>query len=252
MSHYSAKCLISQKLEEASSNDEAIVLVGNPRHAIVVKLVRKDADGVAVKENLGDNVFCEFGVSLNGNVLARRVHGLYRAVIVAAERYGVGGEVGDNVGMHLVDSHFLQAKNFLAFGRQVNSGDGYFPALGVAADLASQSAAQDLVAKADANDAHAVRRERRLCVLDQLQDPRVIVKGVVARPGNQNRIDVVEGRVGVQVVDDAVAGNGQLVRELLGRRRDVAGALEELCEDGRVVADARAGLRLRRVGLEHG
>ncbi len=108
------------------------------------------------------------------------------------------------------------------------------------------------MAKADANDAHAARRERGLRVLDEPQDPRVAVKRVVAGPGNQNRVDVVEGRVRVEVVDDAVARNGQLVRQPLGRRRDVACALEELRKDVRVRADALAGLGLRRVGLEHG
>lgn len=96
--------LVPQEFEECSSDGKAVVLIGDASHAITVQFVCKDADRVAVEKNLGDNVLCELGVPLHGNVLAGSVHGLHGADIVAAEGHGIGREVGDDVGVHLVDS----------------------------------------------------------------------------------------------------------------------------------------------------
>lgn len=107
------------------------------------------------------------------------------------------------------------------------------------------------MAKADADNAHA-GLERLGGVLDELDDPRVVIKGCVSGAGDEDGVNVPERRVRVQVVDDVVARD---LQTLLGRQRRVRGAtrrVEERREDARVATELVARLRLRRVGFEDG
>ena len=108
--------------------------------------------------------------------------------------------------------------------------------------------------EAHAHDAHAARLERAPREFDETQDPRVIVKGRVARPCEQQGVDVVEVRIRVQVVDDVVAGDGdgQVVDGGRGRSKSARRGVEECGEDTGVVAVAGTGLGLWRVALEDG
>lgn len=77
---------------------------GRPLYRILVHFVGEDAHCVSVKQYLGDDFICELGVALNSNVFPREIHCLHGAEGVAAEGYGVGGKVLDNVAVHLVDA----------------------------------------------------------------------------------------------------------------------------------------------------
>jgi hypothetical protein len=71
-------------------------------------------------------------------------------------------------------------KDLLAFRRQLDVVNGRLPAVGVPADFDAHSAADDLVAKADADDADAVLGEDLGGVRDEGLDPGRVVEGVVA------------------------------------------------------------------------
>lgn len=93
--------------------------------------------------------------------------------------------------------HLVETKHLLAFVRQVDLCDGDFPPLVALADAGADSAADDLVAEAYADDANAAGFKGSLGEVDEFQDPRVVVEGGVARAREQEGVDVFEGRVAV-------------------------------------------------------
>lgn len=94
---------LPHELEKSAGNGHAVVRDGRPLHGIGVHLVAKDSNRVSVEENLGDDLFCELGVTLHADVSAGGVKGLNFADGVGAEGDRVGGKFGDDVAVHLVD-----------------------------------------------------------------------------------------------------------------------------------------------------
>lgn len=106
-------------------------------------------------------------------------------------------------------------KNFLPPCRQLNRQHANLPPVVAAPHARPQRAAQDLVPKAHADDAHAVLLQHALRESDQLEDPRVVVEGIVfcgravslltwvrlrrvglgTRAADEHCVDGVEGRV---------------------------------------------------------
>lgn len=75
---------LPHELEEGLRNDSPIVGNGSALHGILVDLVVEDAGGMAVEEHLGDDLPCELGVALDGDVFAWLVHALHLTDVVGA------------------------------------------------------------------------------------------------------------------------------------------------------------------------
>ena len=144
--------------------------------------------------------------------------------------------------------HLVQPEDLLALGCQINLGDSNFPTSITPTALGAFRPANDLMSKAHTYNTHAIRRNSLFRELDKLKNPRVVIECRVARASDQNRIDVVEGRVAVQIIHHVVALDGDEIGKLLG----LCGCFEECGENARVAAIAIAGLRLGRVGFEDG
>lgn len=144
--------------------------------------------------------------------------------------------------------HLVQPEDLLALGCQINLGDSNFPSPVTPTALGAHSPANNLMSKAHAYDTHAIRRNSLLRILNKLKNPRIVIERRVARASDQNRIDVVERRVAVQIVHNIVALDGDEIGKLLG----LCGCFEECSENARVAAVAIAGLGLGRVGFEDG
>jgi hypothetical protein len=108
------------------------------------------------------------------------------------------------------------------------------------------------VAEADTHDAHTVRLDGLFRVLDELDDPRVIVKRRVPGAGDEDGVNVLERRVRVEFVDNVVSLDRHDLIQLLRRLERIGSRVEQRRKDTRISAIAIASLRLRRVGLENG
>jgi len=105
--------------------------------------------------------------------------------------------------------------------------------------------------KADTHNTHPTL-DALPCVLNQLDDPRVVVERVMPRPRDEHGVDVLERGVRGQVVDDIVARESQERGEWLWRCEGLAGAGQERSEDAAVAAVLCVGVRLWSVGEEDG
>lgn len=108
------------------------------------------------------------------------------------------------------------------------------------------------MAEADTHDAHPVRLDGLFRVLDELEDPRVIVKRRVSGTGDEDGVNVFERRVRVEVVDNVVSLDRHDLIQLLRRLERIGSRVKQSRKDTRISAVAIASLRLRRVGLENG
>lgn len=106
--------------------------------------------------------------------------------------------------------------------------------------------------KAHPDDLDPPALNRLLRVLDELHDPRIIVKRRMPRPRNQNRIDFLQRRVRVQVIHDVVALDTCNLVEASWWLEQLAAGVEQRGKDARVAAELGERLGLRRVGLEDG
>jgi hypothetical protein len=68
---------------------------------------------------------------------------------------------------------------FFAFGRQFNRQNSDLPPVIAPPDASAQRAPKDLVPKADTNDADAVLLQHFLRKLNKLQNPGIVVEGIV-------------------------------------------------------------------------
>lgn len=197
-----------------------------------------------------------------------QVHALHRCVLRARphaqlvrglqqRRRLVRGNHGHLVLVHLVqvDDGLFGAEQVLAHVRELHGGVRQLPAAGGSrAHGAAEHAAEDLVAEADAGEAHVrARLPELLQEGDELEDPGGVGVRVVHAAGDDDgaRVlgDLVDGgdvawvlAIFHDVVHVCFDSEGRVVR--------VAGLLEELVED---VAEAAAALhcfRVRGVGLE--
>lgn len=153
-------------------------------------------------------------------------------------------------GQRMQAHHFVELENGLALVSQVDVGDGNLPALFTLADGRPHGPANDLVAEAHAHDSDAAGVDGLLCILHQLQDPGVVVKRCVTRPGYQDGIDLVQRRVRLQVLDNVVRRDGGHVGERPRRIQGLCGRRQQRSEDASIAAVLCVGLGLRRVGLE--
>lgn len=79
------------EVEKRLCNFDPVMLVRRALHGLVVHVIGKDAGFVSVGEDLGDDFLCELGMSLDGDVPARAVHGLDWAYVIATQRDGTLG-----------------------------------------------------------------------------------------------------------------------------------------------------------------
>ena len=70
-------------------------------------------------------------------------------------------------------------EHFLAFGGQFDRQDSDLPPIVAPPDASAQRAPKDLVPEADANNAYAVLLQHLLRELNELQNPWIVVEGVV-------------------------------------------------------------------------
>lgn len=82
---------------------------------------------------------------------------------------------------------FPSSRELCAEFGQTDGQHGHFPAVVVAANAQAQGAADDLVAEAHADDAHAALPEDFLDEVDQPKDPGVVVERVVLCASDQTR-----------------------------------------------------------------
>ena len=141
--------------------------------------------------------------------------------------------------------HLVQPEDLLALGCQINLGDSNFPTSITPTALGALRSANDLMPETHTYNTHAIRRNSLLREFDKLKNPRVVIERRVARASDQNRIDVVEGRVAVQIIHDIVALDGDEIGKFLG----LCGCFEECGENARVAAIAIASLGLGCVGF---
>ncbi|KAI6757842.1 hypothetical protein HG531_003667 [Fusarium graminearum] len=144
--------------------------------------------------------------------------------------------------------HLVQPKHLLALGCQINLCDSNLPPVIAPTALGTLSSPNDLVSEANTHDAHAIRCDGLFRVLYQLEDPRVVVERRVSGASDEDRIDVLDHGVRVQLVNDVVALDGDELRQLFGLGR----CFEERGKDACVTAITIAGLRLGRIGFEDG
>lgn len=145
-----------------------------------------------------------------------------------------------------------QGKELLPFVGEVDVGDGNLPAGVAAGDSGAEGAGDDLVAEADADEPYAVRVECLAGVGSESAYPVVVIEGVVARPGEQEGVDIGEGRVRGRVVDDVVGRDGGEGAEILWRGKRLARGREEGGEDAAVGSIAGHGFGLGGVAREYG
>lgn len=113
--------------------------------------------------------------------------------------------------------HLVQPKDLFALGRQVNLCHGNLPALITPSEFGTSSATDDLVAEADTHDAHTVRLDGLFRILDELEDPRIIVKRRMPGTGDEDGVNVLERRIRVKFVDNIVSLDRHNLVQLLRR-----------------------------------
>jgi len=193
---------------------------------------------------------------LHGRVLRARPHA--HLVVRREQRCSlVRGHGGHLVLVHLVqvDGVVVRAEEVLADVGEFHGRVCEFPAAaGGGFDGGAEHAAEDLVAEADAAEAHGGSCLPQLCEeVDEFEDPGVVAVRVVHAAGDDDGADIagdfVDGwdvaRV-VAVLDDVV----HVCLDAEGRVVSVAGLLEEIVEDVAEAAAAFLGFRVGCVGLE--
>jgi hypothetical protein len=144
------------------------------------------------------------------------------------------------------------AKNLLTSLGEVNGSNTNFPTLIAPVHLGAQSPSHDLVSKADSNDPHAILSQDALNEIHKLQDPRIIVEGIVLGTGDQDAVDIGEVRVGLcgyHIEDGELeTGSGRETRvfEAVGSR------IEEGGENTTVATVLGTGAFKWRIALEDG
>lgn len=108
------------------------------------------------------------------------------------------------------------------------------------------------MSKADTDNPDAVAVESPTNEIDQLHDPGVIVEGGVARTRDEDCINFIEGRIGVEIVDNIVAADGEKLVKILRGVELLTSSTEKGGKYTSIVVVYFAGLRLRSVALEHG
>lgn len=156
------------------------------------------------------------------------------------------------VPIECVAYHLLDLEQLLALLCQIHICDCNLPPLITPAQVGARRPSHNLMPKANAHDLHPAALNRLLGVLHKLHYPRVVVEGGVSRPRNQNRIDLLQRGIRVQLIHNVIPLDSHELLEACRRVEELSAGVEECGEDACVAAELVAGLGLGSIGLEDG
>ena len=118
----------------------------------------------------------EFWMCLKRYHSPRDVHALIRAEWAGTEILGTWWQLKHDIPVHLVKGEGLDtAKELGASGREIYLADGDLPAINTDVHAAAESAGNDLVAEADADQGYGRGFIHSLYIVDQPEDPFMIL-----------------------------------------------------------------------------
>ena len=100
--HFASPSLV-QEPQERLRNLDAILLVGDAVHAVLISAVGDDTAVLAHLEDLSHHVLCELGVALHRYHPARDIHGLVGTDLCVRQLYYARWEREHGIAVHLMN-----------------------------------------------------------------------------------------------------------------------------------------------------